>query len=1713
MLRTMLLATLLAQVVPKASALADENMCTTGGRGQDCRSGADCEARGFASVCVADTCQIPCASDTGERAPGMCSLGETCVQGESDRGDIYYCQATAFRMDLNLLDMCVAHFVHGIMPDLANSSTCSLQRNLAQMLDQDDNGVFNVYDVDACIRAFFYNPVCDPEAKTCPTGEIYCEQDEDCGDGLYCSLEAHLCQRDCGFIANRETSGADLLERPCYGRLKTCNFDHGNCVDVALDGQSCQVDGDCPEGAYCFLGSCAPMCYRAIDCPQADWYCTPTNKCAPIPRAADDGSEPFDPLAYTVLFAQKRVELTEINDSFQIPLVIMDLRSRSEVFSDPRVAFGYRLEMTYGRKNTPACLDILSKQDATKEEVEGCLVSGDEEFLTLQSPFGTVSAASSPTIDIQLNHAAVAMLDPGVYRATIRAMYTNGTGDSTTVEFRKHSLSGEYSGQLSIYYDDPDKNHLGNTTLEMRLLVEQDERKVITWQQFMESQNLAAEADYEDVTEGFPVTGLMYGNTSVVFNQPSAVAASDNLIPIKGIYSSSLRRMRLMAVIDIPEGHCRSDAGGCGLGDAYELSVHNTFGRKIRRLIQFIGPFDAKSRRFHGMYRETVTGLAPFSVTFDGGFRLDQATPLSGGLAGDSFYNPPLVSADDAAPTPFPTTESILDIVNWQVAANCSADNASMGRFATQEERVAYAQGFEQARQHFADPLPGNGVPPFGEFMTSLDEQGSVFEDLTSFSAQIQGALSALQGRDTSDELSIHEFLQGKIFLCSEKNETNCIDERMAHCGLALFRKAMLEGWASMGQLGAPIPSGDELFCDVGSQLEGCQVLASQRPNLKALQEHNRFYSALTHALQYQAASELSEAFFTLYRQAGTGIGQSQALSLKHQHLLAAWDRYEDLRDLMFSEASTKVLFDWPMEGFKMRGGQWLTQMHSVLSDRLDALREIVDLKRRVFVTADAQDYAFVQHLLHMEYLTQAFMLALQRQWQGPNFAYQGQGPQILSAGTQILAQLNSTRNPLGFHANQVFFENSGLGRSNWQNYLAQIRGEVFGGGLLGGVNKAIQTAITELKASLRDEQTLQAELLASRQGYEQRIDQICGPQEPPEAEEGCYGTSPQERQQALTCVGAGCQFEFRCENEECTDVVQQFGRSTGSSLEQIACRVDTPDYAIQLGSRPRPCVRGQVGALLQEKALLDLQRRHVYRKLKNLTDRVDRAAREIGTSRDKNQELVESIKNTFWHMELVDKGLTAANLAYEVGTAPSRALDCWVIVGMATGTNCPTHALSSGLMTAARVAHIAVSEALKTTRNYLQRNKEIRQIRHGNGEGIRRQEQHLDDLISTVDTLVSEYELIVQQLFNLRMRVNDSLYLAEQAANHYQQNVGQIADHLLGNAQGNVLRRNTAVAEANAKFLEMLRLTYKMASAFVHSYNLKGQSEAILNEVFGIVTADGVDDFIESLEGFENSYCGSAGIDCDAPNNISTLRFSLRDELFPRLMDREDTKTGTVLTKGQQFHNIITSSAFRKTRVRGPLTVEQLEIPFAIWLGEGGGARKWMVSPLECNHIIAGRGNGSIAVNVHGTRLHNLKYEFIRGNTDFIRGCELQNITPAGGDLPVLEYPVNSFIVGYAPQHVLAKEDEAPQFVTRSGGQPACRNRPESSQGILEDESCYRYFARDRSLGATDWKIVVPIDLEGNNWVLGDGLPAKKRPVIEDIVLHIRYRSRPTTE
>ena len=96
----------------------------------------------------------------------------------------------------------------------------------------------------------------------------------------------------------------------------------------------------------------------------------------------------------------------------------------------------------------------------------------------------------------------------------------------------------------------------------------------------------------------------------------------------------------------------------------------------------------------------------------------------------------------------------------------------------------------------------------------------------------------------------------------------------------------------------------------------------------------------------------------------------------------------------------------------------------------------------------------------------------------------------------------------------------------------------------------------------------------------------------------------------------------------------------------------------------------------------------------------------------------------------------------------------------------------------------------------------------------------------------------------------------------------------------------------------------------------------------------------------------------------------------FPSLRDVIDSRTGRVLTAGQQFHNAITAPPYMRRRVVGERSVERIEL-FSILLqaleNTPTGPR-WLIDPLSCNHRMVGLNHGytggNLAVNLVGRNL-----------------------------------------------------------------------------------------------------------------------------------------------
>jgi len=1720
-----------------------DNECdAAGGMGQVCDRDEDCSARAFATACIQTVagdedswrCQVPCTAEPAEDAedgdePGpdeaACGLGERCV--EAPAGGVYYCSPTRFRMDLNLLDQCVAQWLGGepFVPPRGN--LCSLQANLARMLDQDRDDDFDIFDVELCIRAFIDQPICDPETDTCPAEDlVYCDADDDCGAGLYCDPQRHYCTRECGLIGARE-AGFTVLERGCSGRLKSCNYSRGHCEESDPAERTCQSDAMCPGGSYCFLGRCASTCSRGLDCPDSSWFCTDNGRCRVQPAPDGDPGFVFDPANYAVLFGAGSVTLTAIENEQEAPLVVMDLTTKREVLDNPSVGFGYRLEVDYGRKQEAKCQKPTD--DWTLDERDDCLIDPSEEFVTPLAPFGTVVAAGRPGVRVRLNEAAADRLTTGRYMATVDAIFDNGSRDRFVVHYEKLTPSGEYSGTMTVAFGRPETTLEGRTPLGLafRLHIKDEQ---VRWNELLADNNLvlAGGEDLVDLTRGQLVHGELLANQSLPFALPGARSPADNRVPVKGIYAPRSGQLRLIGVLDLPADFCLGEDGPCG-GQDGGVWVENSFARRVRRVFQLAGTYEDASRRYFGIYRERLSGLVPGSdLTLDGAFLLEQTkfdpSPLT--LA------EPLLPAAGPAEVTFPALAAQLTALDAEAARRCDTVPAAFA------EAPAY-------RTYLA----GDDFP--------------VLRDLVSFEDLISEALLGLpEGRAAERNeriLTLYDYLSGWIVPCDAGDEdpgvlaqggdTACLDEDAARCGLALYRKAILKGHVPVGDLGGAAEAALPLFCSAVVPAEGCQVDAANRPSLATLYEHNRFHQELSQALKFHADRDLSDAFFTLYRHRANPFVQGAALSYKAEKLESAFATYGRLVDLFLSPDAAGVLWRWPMARFQGRGNDWLRQMQIVVRDRLEVQRQLVDLRRRLFSGTDRSDQLFAEHLAQQEYLVQVYLMALQERWQGEAFRSLGQGAEVFATLQTMLLQLHAGRNPLGMVPDRVLFENSDGEASNWRAYLERLVGEDGDGGLVGRAEEEVDAAVDNLKSALRDVDALEDRIFESRLEYEDTLAEICGPATMSDVATVCdellarldLGADALKPERDLLRICAEADWPDPIiwtpmpprtpYGPACQAVVTHFVDNFKHDPNEL-CPLTAKNHTIMLRGKKRTCIGGEMGRLKAEQRALLVELEGVSQNLRetwNLTQNLlrrthDAEAIELGkTAIEVSMAVIESLVET-----ARDSLMESDDLIRTL----NQGMGCGFIAGLAVGTDCPGKVIvgvSDALRLGIKTAIVAVLQQLllhweKITALALR----PLEIEEWKSETRARVVAQRNEMAEFVDDFAAQVQSVVALELEMVTLGHDAQY----AADRLDDTIGMALDHLVGRETGSVLVGNQWVARSAKTFSKIVDTTYRMVMAFSHRYNLPGdEASALENRVYQAVTLDDVTAIIDTLLEIEEAYCGREAIDCDAFNNLSLLRFSLRDELYPDLRDLADPSSGRTVTRGERFHNLITSPEHLRRRVRGNHIVSQIEIPFTVWLQvlDAGGEQRWMLDPTQCNHLLAAGDweavepwfEGNVAVNVVGDNLGGgeraIRYELARGHSDQIRSCHPEPVVREIGTAPVLDFPIRHHVIGYAPQSAPGMRPTPPTFVTRSAELPACKNYPIDEDNDLVGAACWRTFARDRSLAAPDWMLIIPLRIDGaetaNTWLAGEGLPEGERPRIEDIVVHLRYRSRPVQE
>ena len=581
----------------------------------------------------------------------------------------------------------------------------------------------------------------------------------------------------------------------------------------------------------------------------------------------------------------------------------------------------------------------------------------------------------------------------------------------------------------------------------------------------------------------------------------------------------------------------------------------------------------------------------------------------------------------------------------------------------------------------------------------------------------------------------------------------------------------------------------------------------------------------------------------------------------------------------------------------------------------MDAIVELIDFKRRIQMESDENDYVFAQHLMQEEYLNQVFLLALAEKWQGELFNYTGRGKERIDAAGRLIDKADMSLNPLGIASDRVYFksktrfENEKCTALNWQNYYQNVQEA------LGTVKGTFDTAITQLQNSLADRNAFTTNAVIKKHQFEEQIEQLCGPDTA--QPETCHLDQDGQLPEA-TCDGPECMFEYQCEieNETCNTVARIFKEET----DNVVCRMSEGKPWIKVGQKDRMCARGQMGALLQEKVMLEIHREEVTKKVELLMRQISGKISYLEDTKSGNTQLMDDLKKLNKKIRNKNKSIRNAQLIYDLAMTSADAI-----------SPNPLGAQQAGAKALAITGKFGLTKSDISALEKAEQERSSKLTQFGLTETERRLVQELNEMKFQVDALVSEYRMYTQQLANLRAKILDNHALAQNAANRASESVANIADHLVGFESGDVMLRNQMIHAARRCFQELLYQVYELTQAFVHYHNIPSEKEEWHSRLYRLTTPGDVEKYIADMQQRAKDICDFRT--CQDANNANALVFSVRNNLFPWLTDIVGSGENKTLTKGQRFHNIITSSDYIKKRRIGGKDVEQIEIPFAIWL------------------------------------------------------------------------------------------------------------------------------------------------------------------------------------
>jgi len=550
-----------------------------------------------------------------------------------------------FAIDINRLDKILSFFLNSIP---AGNWMDELDR-YDEEKDGDLSVEFNIFDVDDAINEFLNPPMAvecsgadecgehndgfgwscetkdDTEIKYC----VQCHEDGDCGEGAHC--KDNMCRKSCGLLSG----GSAYTD--CYGRNKECDVKRGECYEVSDTRTACQMDGDCLGGNYCMLGQCEPLCYRSLDCPGTEWMCSKHNRC--VMRPNDPSLAPVDYSDYQVMFGTKAVIMKSDMPFIEIPVVIMNKETRTEVIDDPRLKIPFRLKMKYHNRKTPECeIKVGMEEDKIEEIKERCKV---ESFLRMGNAVGVLDGKSGQTIKFTYDDYLFRKLSPGDYTVDVDLMAGTGNISSATLEYRNPSISGHYLGDIVL----SEPTYSGRPTIGLNLNLTES---IVQWDTLLNGNEVIEDengriVEHEiDVKTALPIVesfdgqfvwGEIITSESSLFNNTTAEREKDEggvrekdvdifevekSVPFVGIYMPDGNKVRLIFELNMARNFTTLDTE-----EGSHLTYENFFKRPIRRMVIISGKLNSITRKLTGLYRESIYGIADKNTSYTVGGNIE----------------------------------------------------------------------------------------------------------------------------------------------------------------------------------------------------------------------------------------------------------------------------------------------------------------------------------------------------------------------------------------------------------------------------------------------------------------------------------------------------------------------------------------------------------------------------------------------------------------------------------------------------------------------------------------------------------------------------------------------------------------------------------------------------------------------------------------------------------------------------------------------------------------------------------------------------------------------------------------------------------------------------------------------------------------------------------------------------------------------------------